>query len=249
MSANFLDTSGNCAGIDGHTYFAIGPAGVPLPMPLVPHIIAWKHSWKSRDWRIAKTVTTGGNPVLQGNWAMIFVVHVPIPVAAPHAIEAVQLAGIIMAGSAAPQLTAHKVTAQENPLLTEISGTFGLNLDCADFLALSKDFNANTVMTQPTLGDYLAAIISTALSFLYAWASNKVIGGTHPVPDKIAPNIAKQALEKILLNIAKQAVGGLGVAILQNLLDMITADPTANAISKISQLVQRLVDGEPVNAA
>jgi hypothetical protein len=229
--------------------------GAPVPLPLVPHGIYWKHSLKSRDWRIAKTVTTCGNPVLQSNWAMLFVVHVPMPVAAPHALEIAQIAGIIAAGSATPQLTAHKVTAQGGPLCTAISGSFGLNLDCGDFISFSKDTNANTVMTQPTLGDYVAAILSTGFSFLYAWGLSKLIGKAFPVPDKIAKDITQKALEMIILNLVRQAQASVAVAVVQTLLDLVNAkaedgswagDPGAVAISKGTAVVQKLVDGEPL---
>jgi hypothetical protein len=236
MSANFLDTSGFCVGTDPHTFIAIGPLGAPLPIPLVGHVVAWRHSYQSRTWRIAKTVTTCGNPVLQSNWAMILVLHWPIMPAAPHALELVQLAGINLAGSATPQLTAHKVTAQGSPLCTAISGSHGLNLDCGDLPTFSTDVNLNTVMTQPTLGDYIAAILSAALSFLYAYGANWAIGKKIP---------------------AEEAVKGLKaaayVAIVQTLADLVNSkapdgswagDPVAVGISKATAIIQQLIDGE-----
>lgn len=250
MSANFLDTSGSCIGIDAHVYISVGPLGAPLPLPKVPHGIYWKHAMKSRDWRIAKTVTTCGNPVLQSNWAMLFVLHVPMPVAAPHALEIAMIASLIAAGSAAPQLTAHKVTAQGGPLCTAISGSFGLNLDCGDFIGFSKDTNANTVMTQPTLGDYIAAILSAGLSFVYAWGLGKLTG---KLVDKKFP--AEGAVEKIILNLVVAMHANTAIAVVQTLLDLVNAkaedgswagDPGAVAISKGTAVVQKLVDGEPL---
>ena len=102
MSANLLDTSGSCTGTDFHMYFGMGPLGAPVPVPLAPHIVFWKHAWESREWRIATTVTTCGNPVLQSNWAMMLVVHVPLVPMPAHPIEAIQLLSIIAAGSATP---------------------------------------------------------------------------------------------------------------------------------------------------
>jgi hypothetical protein len=243
MSANFLDTSGNCAGLDLHLYFgAGGPA--PIPVPLTPHMIFCPHKWKTRDWRIATTVTTRGNPVLQSNWAMLLVIHVPSFPMPPHPIEAVQIAGIIAAGSAAPQLTAHKVTAQGGPLCTEISGSSGLNLDCSDLISFSDDFNENTVMTQPTAGDYVAAILAAAFSALYSWGVNKLIGNKYPT-DKgpVDP-----------LNVVKAAMAGTAVAVVQTLLDLCNAnvadpswwqgDPGANVINNVTAAVQRFIDGE-----
>jgi len=244
MSSNFYDTSGSCTGIDAHMYLGVAPPlPPPIPCEMVPHIIFWKHSWKSRDWRIATKVTTCGNPVLQSNWAMLCVLHAPIPVMLPHPIEIAQLEGIIVAGSATPQLTAHKVTGQGGALCVEISGTFGLNLDCGDYIALSKDFNTNTVVTQPTRGDYVAAVLSAALSFAYAYGANWAIG--KKFPGKKGPDLEK--------NIVLAALSSVAVAIVQTVADNVNSqqpdgswkgDVPAIAISKTTAWVQQLVDGE-----
>jgi len=249
MSSNFLDTSGSCTGLDAHLFIALGALGVPVPCPMVPHIVFWKHSWTSRDWRIATSVTTRGNPVLQNNWAMMCVLHVPIPVSVPHPIEAVQILSIIAAASAAPQLTAHKVTGQGSALCTAISGSFGLNLDCGDFIAFSSDTNMNTVMTQPTLGDFVAAVLSTGLNFLYAWGVSNRIGKKFPT-DK-TPLVRE--VEKYMLNVVKNALASVSVALAQSVADLINSkaddgswagDPCAVGISKGTTVVQKLIDGE-----
>jgi hypothetical protein len=237
MLANFLDTSGHCWGFDPHQYIALGPEGIPLPIPLKPHFITAKHNGDSRTWRIARTVTTDGNPVLQGNWAMILVAHFSIPVPEPHPLETVMIAVIIGASSAAPQLTVHAVTGENNPLLTEISGSDGLNLDCGDLPALSYDYNANTVMTTPSLGDYLGALVSAIGSYYYSWAGSKEIG--------LLLDPVKKLLKNLLATVA--------VAYLQTLLDYVNyllsetndyaGDPIAVELGKIATALQGWIDG------
>ncbi len=242
MSANFLTTSGSCMGLDGHTYFAAG-GPVPIPVPLVPHLVVAGHGGPSRTWRIAKTVTTDGMPVLQGNWAMMLVAHIPNPPAAPHPIEPINLLAIILGGSATPQLTAHSVVVEGGALLTAISGAFGMNLDCADFPAHSEDVNVNTVMTTPTHGDYVAAVLSTALSWFYAWLGAQAGG--------LAASKMSKTPEG---EIAVGAVLSVALAIAQTSLDLVNqqnpndlegwkGDPGAIATGKATAWVQGLIDG------
>jgi hypothetical protein len=241
MSANFLNKEGACAGIDLHTFVTIGPFGAPIPLPLQGHAIAVSHSWASRSWRIAHSVTTDASPVLQNNWAAMLVPHVPLATAPPHPAEAAVLVAIIAASSAAPQLSAHKVTAEGQALCTAISGLFGLNLDCSDMPALSYDINPNSVMTQPTLGDYIGAIISTALSCAVSYAQSYAMG-------KMAPTDAKPGVGagEIVRNLNHGNVFSVASAVATTLLDIITGDPVANTIGLISGVAQRAADGEPL---
>jgi hypothetical protein len=212
MSANFLDVSGAGMGFDNHLYFtAAGP--VPVPVPKTVHWVGSKHAWASKSWRIAPTVTTGGHRVLQSSWAMLVVLHIPLPTKPPHpAAEGITLAAIILASSSSPQLSAHSVTGGGQPLCTAIQGLFGLNLDCGDmpFPGLMADINANTVKTSPTLGDYLSALLSAACSIGYAWA---VAGLT---ADKFPSAKGGAVLVRLLL---EQALASLGIAVVMTLLD------------------------------
>jgi hypothetical protein len=243
MSANFLNKSGVCAGVDAHTFVMVGPLGAPLPVPLIPHVVADAHFFQSREWRIAHSVTTDHWAVLQSNWAMIVVSHVFItPPGLPHpAGEPVMLAAIIATSSAAPQLTAHSVTAEGGALCTEIISALGANLDCSDFpaICLSADLNLSTVKTSPTLGDYVSAIVSAWFSIGYSWVPGAPIGKKWP--------------GKNLLELVKQALASLTVALLQTVLDILNAvlsdlsswpgDPVAVGIGKLAALIQVLIDG------
>jgi len=175
MSANFLNTSGYCQGCDFHTYFAEGPDFVPVPVFGFPHVVTAVHEGPSKTWLIANTVTTDAKPTLQGGWGMLLVSHVPFP-NVPHPVaEPAKLAVVILVSSAAPQLAVEGVTGERKPLLSEIYGFYGLNLDCSEapwFLGGSVDINVNSVRTSPTLSDFLQAIFGA----LRAWLTAAIFG-------------------------------------------------------------------------
>ncbi len=240
MSANFLDKSGLAAGIDAHMYFTVAPPPappVPVPVPMLPHSVGSAHFAMSRSWRIAHSVTTDGWAVLQSSWAMILVPHGPLTGAPPHpAAEIVNIAAIILTSSAAPQLTAHSVSGEGGALCTAILGCWGLNLDCGDapVFGASHDLNLNSVKTSPTLGDYVAALLSAVLNMLYSWK----------VGDLISKNVTALGMfEKIFM----QALAMLGISTVQTVLDAINSlccvnDPVALVIGWVTGLVQGAID-------
>jgi len=132
------------------------------------------------------------------------------------------MALLVANSSIAPQLTSHKVTGGGAPLFIEVHGAIGLNLDCSDFPMVSVDWNENTVMTQPTIGDYVAAILSGVLSYYYG-----------------SLNIAPTALVSTLLDL-------LNAQIINPRLGFVLGDLGANIISQVTGLIQRLIDGEPL---
>jgi hypothetical protein len=213
LSSNFLDISGHFAGVDLHVYYT--PAGVPVPNV---HVVEQLHLL-GRPWRIVLSVTTGHCPVLQSNWAMLVVPHVPIPIP-PHPVaEGVNLATIILTASSAPQLSAHSVTGKGEALLTAIVSAFGANSDCGIQIAPTNvDVNLNSVKTTPSMGDYYAAATGMLLNGLYNAATG-------------------------VLNIPNP--GSIGIAISQNLFDITgipILDPYTWVINKITSLVQTVVD-------
>jgi hypothetical protein len=101
--------------------------------------------------------------VLQTEWQMKFVPHVPVPIPPPHPVEIPWLAFVIFTSSSQPELSAHKVTGKGKPLLVEDFEAVGANLDCT---GLGADINFNSVKTQPTLGDYLGSLAKFAFHYL-----------------------------------------------------------------------------------
>jgi hypothetical protein len=244
MSANFLDKSGLCAGADRHMYFSQGPLNVPLPNPKKAHGVVYAHFLGSKRWRIAHTVTTNGWAVLQSNWAMIVIPHVPSFSPAMHTIaEPVNLAAIVLTSSSTPVMSAHSVTGEKQALCTSAWSCLGINIDCGDppFPGAMVDVNTNSVETSPTLGDYLGALFSAFCAVGYAWAGAAIIG------DKFK---ALGKLEEIIV----QALASLGLAVVQTLLDVLSvtvhavADPVNFVINTIAQMIQDGVDA-PAPAA
>jgi hypothetical protein len=237
MSANFLDVSGAGVGVDNHLYVtAKGP--VPVPVPKTPHLVGSKHAWGSKTWRIAKTVTTCGRPVLQSSWAMLVVPHLPLTVQPPHPLaEGINIAAIVLTSSSTPLMSVHSVTGEGLALETAVYGLFGINIDCGDIPlpGAMADFNGNTVKTSPTLGDYLSSLFAAFCAVGYAWAVGAIIS------DKINP---AGELAKIL----ERSLASLGVAIVQTLLDILAAavSPLADsinyAINWIAAKIQALLD-------
>ncbi len=237
MSANFLNTSGGFAGVDFHVFIALGPEGVPVPTPEQPHIVGARHKDHSREWRIARTVTTDGNPVFRSGWAMMDVEHIPVTPLPPHPLELVWIVAVIATSSSQPPLAVHEVTGEGLPLLTEIDGFTGYNVDCSEVPVPSIDINLNSVRTTPTLGDIIAAILGAAWRMLFGRLLGKGLG-------KLWGKLASDLEEA-----ARKMLGYLSSALVRTVLNWLAsfavpwADPIVWAFNKwIAPRVQRLAD-------
>ncbi len=237
MSANFLDKSGLAQGVDLHTYFMPGPppaTAVPVPLEKTPHGVGSGHFAPSKFWRIAHSVTTDNWATLQSGWGMLLVPHVPMTGAPPHpAVEPINLAAIIATSSVAPIMSVSSVTGEGTALCTALLFCVGANLDCGDVPSGSADLNLNSVKTSPSLGDYLAAIVGTALNMLFSWKFGKWLGN----------ELEKDGLAKI-----EQDLFAMGLSSVQTVLDALNSicsfinDPVAAVIGLVSSLVQKGVD-------
>jgi hypothetical protein len=236
MSANFLDKSGLCFGADNHMYFAAGP--LPVPTPRTIHAVFYAHCLGSKRWRIAHTVTSDGWKMLQSNWAMLVIPHIPRFLPPPHpAAEGVNLTAIVLAGTSTPLMSVHSVTGCGQALCTSIASCVGFNIDCGDqpFPGGMLDFNLNTVETSPTIGDYLAALFSALCAVGYAWAGSAIIGDKVKHADKLTEIIA-------------QALASLSLAVVQTLLDILSVtvspilDPVNFVINWLSSQIQGSAD-------
>jgi hypothetical protein len=215
MSSNFLDTSGLMTGGDVHTGF-----GAPMP-----YGVGSTHFLVSRFWRIAGSVKTDNWKVLQSNWAMLTVLHIPPVLVTP------ELPVIVITSSSAPQLSAHSVTAQGQAMLTAIVGAFGLNLDCGTVpTPTGIDLNINSVVTTPSPGDYAAAIVSASLSALYGTMTSAFTGGLGGFGDGASIMITIFQTLADMLNVPSSELSFL-------------LDPPQWFINQVSSWVQSLVDG------
>jgi hypothetical protein len=153
--------------MDGHMYVAIPPpTGVPVPMPHVAN--AMFLAIANRVWRVATKVWVGMTPGLQSSWARLLVNHAPIPVMPPQpALEAAALATTIVTSSSQPVMTVHSVVGQGQPLMCCLALCAGANQNCGIFPSGGPTLNICTVLSSPTLGDYVNAAIGIAINGVF----------------------------------------------------------------------------------
>lgn len=220
MSSNFLDASGLMAGADIHTWYTIAPSALPAPVPS-PHIVADSFYGIQRYWRVVWSVTSDACPMLQSNWCLLVVPHIPIPAGPPHPAEVPNYLTIVATSSSSPQLSVHSVTGKGAALYCCVIFCISRNLNCGVPAWLTGSvLNLNTVKTTPSLGDYLAAAVGTVLNALYTT-------GTSAIP-----------INSI----------SIGYTIFQNVMDGLNAagwgpgDPIGSVISQIQTAAQEWAD-------
>ncbi len=221
MSSNFLDASGIMAGADIHFWITIAPPAIPVPVP-APHIVADSFYGIQRYWRVVWSVTSDACPMLQSNWCLLVVPHIPIPEGPPHPTEVANIATVILTSSSSPQLTVHSVTGEGSALYCCVVFAINWNLNCGIPSWLTGwVLNFNSVKTSPTLGDYLSAAVGTVLNAIYTT-------GTSVIPMNPV---------------------SIGVTVVQNILDGLNragygpGDPIEWLIGKAQTWVQQKVDG------
>ena len=170
---------------------------------------------------------------------MILVPHGPLPGAPPHpAAEPINLAAIILTSTAAPQLNVHSVSAEGGALCTAILGCWGLNLDCGDapVFGASHDLNLNSVKTSPSLGDYVAALLSAALNMLYAWGPGKIISTYITTEAKLA-QVVLQAIPAVALSIEQTVLDAIN-SVIDRLPEVTSNEYESYILSVIGQCVK-----------
>jgi hypothetical protein len=163
MTACFYDKRGGMVGIDNHLFLERGPgplAVIGIPRPSSVHIV-WAANWWASNDKYAATVTSDGNLMVQGDFQIQWVPHVPIDAAKGALLEIGMLAAIIANSESKPFLTKFNVHGNGAPLACCLAWFVGLNLNCEGYGAL---LNPNSVVTTPTLGDFAAAIAAFALN-------------------------------------------------------------------------------------
>ncbi len=198
MAANFYNASGVMIGLDFHSYWAV--PGVLSP--LWPHVVGAPFSWLISDkaTRLAK-VTSNGKPMCQATMDLDGVPHVPLPIVPPHVAEAVQLGGVVIGSGSKAVLAVASVTGQGKPLAVCVEGAFGLNLNCQEGWKLPTGIvlQSNSVMTQPTAGDYACAVLDVLLDNLLSKVSSHL---SKKLAGKMKLSKGKDALKEMI----KQAI-------------------------------------------
>jgi len=200
MSVCFYDGRGGMTGVDVHIFLLAGPGplavtGIPIP---VGHAVGfWSFgTWAGTVWKMARTVTSDGHAMIQDGYDWYVVPHAPMA-APPAAAEAAKLTGIMISSRSSAWMSVHSVRAQGGPLATCFDGMAGLNANCWEWglsLPTGVVVNPNSVVTSPTLGDYLGAVASLALANAIGVATYAIVGSVpSPVVKKLLGFLPKAA--------------------------------------------------------
>lgn len=199
MSVNFNDATGLMVGADNHIFLMVVPPS-PLPVPTPTwHVVGTPFMKEPTVKRIWKTKSDGWEMCKDG-FDIYLVPHVPIPPGAPHPGEIAWLLTMVIAVSGSKcAMSVHSVTNGGDPLATCLISSIGTNMNCNDPLDLPTDvvINRNTVITSPTLGDYLGALFGAVVDSVISWAFGKLLGPAKNAGKRLLQNIYKQILRRL----------------------------------------------------
>jgi hypothetical protein len=179
MGANFYDNSGKMAGIDLHKYRQALPPPTGLLQPAWPHAVAIHFSsTAAKAYLRTSSVTSDSQLMLAGGFDNGPVwVHAFLPVPPPHPAEGAIFALVLATSTSTAQLTVSSVTGEGNPLAVCITGCWGLNVNCCEPMDMpcGHVIVVNSVKTNPTIGDYLSAIVMWLLNAVFGWRVGKLL--------------------------------------------------------------------------
>lgn len=205
MSSCFYNANGTMLGGDVHDYYTVvmvGPVPVPKSIPTPHFTVAGFDEGCDDDTTRLPTVTSDGQPMIQGDFKIVHVLpHLPITVAPPHpAVEPPTLITIIALSGSVALLAVSTVTGVGKPLACCVHSTVGTNLNCGDPIDLPLDIviNENTVLTQPTAADFARAGLDVAVSGLIS----KIVGAAFK---KIIGKTLEKMLKEALIPLQKKA--------------------------------------------
>jgi hypothetical protein len=206
MSVSFYNANGTMIGADLHEYLSIVlPDPAPVPIPAL-HFVFASFDGRCEDEKTRpKNVTSDGQPMIQKEFKRISVgPHLPLTPAPPHPSEYVAWTMIILLSGSTAMLAVATVTGGGQPLACCLYNCLGANLNCGDPFDLPLDvvINENSVLTQPTLGDFVEAIISSIISGVISVAVGK---GSEGVGKGMKKYVKKKIRDEITIPIRKLA--------------------------------------------
>ncbi len=204
MSACFYDNGGVMAGVDSHTYITIGPAEVPIPVLMTPHVVGTAF-WAPGDAaKRTPTVTAVGNKMIKVGFKNYVVPHLPLTSLPPHPAQAGNLGVIILLSSSKAYLGVAAVTGEGGELATCVMGPVGANVNCGPGVGVV--FNPSSVVTSPTAGDFASAVVNIAIDQALGVVAGKLI------PKSVKDQLAKGILKKIIKKVLKTVLGAAAAA-------------------------------------
>ncbi len=193
MPANFYHDEATMRGADMHTYWALGPEGVPIKAVTLYVVLAVHQPPVDKPEAIVASVTSCRHKVVQGRLKLKYVQHIPIPLGVPHPVmEPIEYGLILYYSSSTPFLRRASVTAGGHPLGVCLSGDSGLNVNCWEGIKLPSGYvhSENTVMTEPSLADAIDALTDMVVDV--------VLGTLLKLLEKVIPKKWKDAVSEWL---------------------------------------------------
>lgn len=235
MSSNFYNTSGiHLNGLELHEYVAL--AG---KIDGHPHASGQYNFFRplATLGKKADRVTADKWPMLQQGYDFYVIPHCPVPAPPPNpGAEAVTLAKVIANSGSKCQMAVMSVTSKGNPLACCISNMLSANQNCSDPIDLEINLvvNLNSVVTNPTPGDYKAAfwsgLVDKALGVAVGESAKWAVGKKYKLPpDKF--NLKQELIVDAVKHAWRRAPDFFPI------IEDITTKPTA-------EFVKQMVDGD-----
>jgi hypothetical protein len=229
VSVNFYDNSAIMVGFDTHLFMA-GPKPDGVPTPWIYIAAAPFLQPPATFHKRTGQVRSDGWQMIQQNFDLYLVVHVPAPGLPPAPTQGLNWARIILMASSKAKMVVHSVSGQGAPLATCLAAGAGLNLNCAEpaSLPVGAVLCVNSVKTSPTLGDYLGAALGAMVDAALGFALKKTLKftGITGVGDAIVKHIYRRRTD-----------------ILRIIMPPIVAK-AADPATQIQRWLQELVDGK-----
>ena len=235
MSSNFYNTSGkHVNGLEFHEYLSVAGKTDGHPHASGQYDFFWPNATL---WKKAKDVTAETWSMLQQGYDFYLVAHYPVPLPPPDpGGETAVLAKIIATSGSKCQMAVMSVTSKGNPLACCISNMLSANQNCSDPIDLEINLvvNLNSVVTNPTPGDYKAAfwsgLVDKALGVAVGESAKWAVGKKYKLPpDKF--NLKQELIVDAVKHAWRRAPDFFPI------IEDITTKPTA-------EFVKQMVDGD-----
>ncbi len=197
MSVCFYNDDAFMLYVDPHTYVTADPDPVWHP-------VFAKMSSKDSTNKRTKSLTSDGHLMIQGGHDLLLVLHLPVapPPKPKHPklipLVVIEWGMIIAASSSKAELTVASVTHKGEPLACCVLGPEGLNSNCAKWdWWFAWVYSPNSVVTQPTPGDYVAWIVNVGLGGLLNWGIGKGLDKGVKGPKKFRKQVTKEIAKQI----------------------------------------------------
>jgi hypothetical protein len=242
MSACFNTAKAVMIGFDPHIFISVlVVAGVPVPVPsIAPHLCgATFASPTCTTWKRLPSVTADGSPMIQRGFDLYLVPHFPLTALPWHPTEPAVLALVVLTSKSVARMHVGSVRGGGSPLATCVIGGIGANANCAEPIDVPLDIviNPGTVVTSPTLADYVASLAYYIVSTIFG----KLLGKqAERILDRL---LRSELVRKVVLAILKQVIrrrSDIAKRLSERLKDPaeVVTDGVRNLVQRIAKALQ-----------